>query len=227
MKPTGSILTLTLALLVAPLAGLAAPELPETTTDGLRLVKGTEARAVYMAEGADLSQYDKLAMLKAYVAFKKNWKKEHNREASTLEDRVSDKDMQKIRDKLAEEFAKVFVEVLEKEGGHEFVKDAGAGVLILRPAIIDLDVAAPDLMQPDTSTFVASAGSMTLYLEMYDGKTGAKIVEVIDPQAASDGMWHYSNSVTNKSQADRVIRRWAELLNKHLAEVKTVTSPGS
>ena len=224
MKPLHLILPLVLAITVAPLAALASDELPETTTDGLKLVKGTEVRAVYMAEGADLSQYDKIAMLKVFVAFKKNWKRDHNRDAATLEDRVSDKDMQKIRDELAKEFERVFVETLEKEGGHQFVKEAGEGVLILRPAIINLDVAAPDLMQPDIQTFAASAGSMTLYMEMFDGKTGAKIAQVIDPEAASDGLWHYSNSVTNKFEADRVLKRWASLLNKHLAEVKSKQS---
>jgi hypothetical protein len=209
-------------LALATAAGSAAKDaLPETTTDGLKLVKGTKVRAVYMAEGADLSRYDRLAMLKAYVAFKKDWKREHNREAMTLRDRVSDKDMQRIRDDLAGEFAKVFVEVLEKEGGHQFVKDAGEGVLILRPAIIDLDVTAPDLMQADTRSFAASAGSMTLYMEMYDGKTGAIIAKVIDPEAASDSFVHYANRVTNRAEADRIIRRWARLLNKHLAEVKS------
>ena len=216
------ILPLFMALFAAP---LAAEELPETTTDGLKLVKGTRVRAVYMADGADLSQYDKIAMLKVFVAFKKNWKRDHNREASTLEDRVSDKDMQKMRDRLASEFERVFVEVLEKEGGHQFVEEAGEGVLIIRPAIINLDVAAPDLMQPGETTFAASAGSMTLYMELYDGKTGAKIVEVIDPEAASDGLWHMSNSATNKYQADRILKRWATLLNKHLAEIKDV-KPG-
>ncbi len=51
-----------------------------------------------------------------------------------------------------------------------------------------------DLSQYDKlamlKTFVASAGSMTLYMEMLDGKTGARIVQVIDPKAASDGTWH-------------------------------------
>lgn len=206
--------------LATALGAIAGDALPEQTTDGLKLVKGTKVRAVYMADGADLSQYDKVAMLKPYIAFKKNWKRDHNRDAVTLEDRVSDKDMQKIRDHLGEEFSRIFVEVLEKEGGHQFVKDAGAGVLIVRPSIVDLDVTAPDLMQANQSSFVASAGSMTLYAELFDGKTGAKIAEIIDPEAANNRLVHYANSVTNKSEADLILRRWAELLNDHLAEVK-------
>ena len=215
------LLVLLLGLATA-LGAVASDALPEQTSDGLKLVKGTKVRAVYMADGADLSQYDKIAMLKPYVAFKKNWKRDYNRDAMTLEDRVSDKDMQRIRDHLGKEFARIFVEVLEKEGGHQFVKDAGDGVLIVRPSIVDLDVTAPDLKQADESSFVASAGSMTLYAELYDGKTGAKIAEIIDPEAAHNQLVHYANSVTNKSEADLILRHWAELLNDHLAEVNKV-----
>jgi hypothetical protein len=223
------IITRTLLMIFAVLAGptALADDFPPQTADGLKLVPETKVAAAYMADGADLSDYDKLAMLKTFVAFRKDWKRDHNRHATTLQDRVSDEDMKRIREKLAEEFARVFVEVLEKEGGHEFVSEAGESVLILRPAIINLDVAAPDLMQPGERTFAASAGTMTLVMDMFDGKPGAKVVTVIDPQAASDGLWHYSNSVTNKAQADRVIRRWATLLNKHLAEVKAKASDAS
>jgi len=37
-----------------------------------------------------------------------------------------------------------------------------------------------------SQTFVASAGSMTLYLELYDGKTQAIIARIIDAEAADN-----------------------------------------
>jgi hypothetical protein len=155
------------------------------------------------------------------VAFRKHWQREHN-EDEPFEMRVSDKDMKEIRDRVAKEFAKEFTKVLSTEGGHEVVKDGGDGVLILRPAIVNLDVTAPDLMTAGMSqTVVASAGSMTLYLELYDGKTQAIIARIIDPEAADNvGIAQVANRVTNTADFDRVLRRWAEILNKHLAQVK-------
>jgi hypothetical protein len=96
-----------------------------------------------------------------------------------------------------------------------------ASVLILRPAIFNLEITAPDTMAPDMSqTFVASAGSMTLYLELYDGKTQAIIARIIDPEAAVNaGIAEVANRVTNTADFDRVVRRWAELLNSHLAQM--------
>jgi len=214
-------LIVTLFLVMAATFAVAKTNLPAVSNDRLHLMPNTKLRAVYMKPGADLSQYDKVKLLGAYVAFRKNWKREHN-EDEPFEMRVSDKDMKEIRDRVAKEFAKEFTKVLSTEGGHEVVKDAGEGVLILRPAIINLDVTAPDLMTAGMSqTVVASAGSMTLYLELYDGKTNAIIARIIDPEAADNvGIAQVANRVTNTADFDRVLRRWAEILSKHLAQVK-------
>jgi hypothetical protein len=198
----------------------AATDLPAVSHDGLHLLPDTKARAVYARPGADLGQYDKIALLDCYVAFRKNWKRQHT-EQVPFDQRVSDKDMKKIRDELSKEFNKVFTEVLVTKGGHELGAQGADGVLILRPAIINLDVTAPDIMSPGMNeTFVASAGSMTLYLELYDGKTGDIIVRIIDPEAAENtGIAQVSSGVTNRADADRILRHWAQLLNDHLASV--------
>lgn len=210
-----------LALLFATVSAMAKSDFPAVSHDGLKLIPNTQMLAVYMKPGADLSKYDKVAILDAYVAFRKNWQQEHN-EQEPLEQRVSEKDMQEIRKRVATEFKREFIKVLSTEGGHQTVESAGKGVLILRPAIINLDVTAPDLMSPGIeTTFVASAGSMTLYMELYDGKTQDIIARIIDPEAAENvGMAQIANRVTNTADFDRVIRRWAEALNKHLGQLQ-------
>jgi hypothetical protein len=210
-----------LVIAVAATTAMAKTDLPAVSHDGLHLMPDTKLRAVYMKPGADLSQYDKVALLDTYVAFAKNWKREHN-EDETFDQRVSDKDMKEITDRVSKEFTKEFTKVLSTEGGHQVVADAGTGVLILRPAIINLDVTAPDLMTAGMSeTAVASAGSMTLYLELFDGKTQSIIARIIDPEAADNvGIAQMANRVTNTADFDRVLRRWAEILNAHLAQLK-------
>jgi hypothetical protein len=214
-------LLVTLCLTLAATIAVAKTDLPAVSHDGLHLVPDTKLRAVYMRPGADLSQYDKIALLDTYVAFRKHWQRDHN-EVEPLSQRVSDKDMQEIRERVSKEFAKEFTKVLSAEGGHQMVTEAGAGVLILRPAIINLDITAPDVMSPGmATTFVASAGSMTLYLELYDGKTQDIIARIIDPEAADEaGIAQVANRVTNTAQFDRVLRHWAKILNSHLAQVK-------
>jgi hypothetical protein len=213
-------LIVSLFLAMAATFAFAKADFPAVSHDGLHLVPDTKLRAVYMKPGADLSQYDRVAILDTYVAFTKHWQREHN-EDEPFEMRVSDKDMKEIRERVAKEFTKEFTKVLSTEGGHQVVTDAGDGVLILRPAIINLDVTAPDTMTAGMSqTVVASAGSMTLYLELYDGKTQSIIARIIDPEAADNvGIAQVANRVTNTADFDRVLRRWAEILNKHLAHV--------
>ena len=209
-----------LFLAMAATFAVAKADLPAVSHDGLHLMPDTKLRAVYMKPGADLSQYDKVKLLDAYVAFRKHWQREHN-EDEPFDHRVSDRDMKEIRDRVQKAFAKEFTKVLT-EDGHQVVTSGGDGVLILRPAIVNLDINAPDIMTAGMSqTFVASAGSMTLYLELYDGKTNAIIARIIDPEAANNmGIAEVANRVTNTADFDRVVRRWAELLNKHLAHVK-------
>lgn len=219
------LITITTTLALA-LAGAAAAEdsLPEVTHDGLHLVKHTKVRALWVKPGANLENYSEVALLKCYVAFNKNWKRDYNEETVDLANMITDQDMQRIRDKLSEEFNKVFTEVLTK-AGHKMVTKGGSGVLILRPAIVNLEVTAPDTMAPNMDqSFSADAGQMTLYMEMYDGKTGDIIARVIDPEALGDGMWQVRNSVTNLADADRLLRRWATLLSDHLAAVKSIGS---
>ena len=214
-------LIVSFCLAMAATFAFAKADFPAVSHDGLHLMPDTKLRAVYMKPGADLSQYSKVKLLDAYVAFRKHWQREHN-EDEPFEMRVSDKDMKEIRDRVAKEFTKEFTKVLSTEGGHQVVTDGGDGVLILRPAIVNLDVTAPDIMTAGMSqTMVASAGSMTLYLELYDGKTNAIIARIIDPEAADNvGLAQVANRVTNTADFDRVLRRWAEILNKHLAQVK-------
>ena len=214
-----NILVSLMVVLVGACATTGKPGFPAETADGLQLVPDTTLAAVYLKPGAKLSQYDKIALLDPYVAFAKNWERNYNEEA-TFEDQVNDKDMQQIREKVAKEFSREVIKVLTADG-RQIVTTGGTGVLILRPAIINLEITAPDLMTPGMEqTFVASAGSMTLYLELLDGKTGDLIARVIDPEAADDaGMAEVANAVTNAADFDRIVQRWAQLLNTHLAAI--------
>ena len=199
---------------------LASDPAPQRTHDGLELRKQSRSMLVYAKPGAELSGYSKLAILKAYVAFKDDWKKHYNQDVD-FEHRLRDSDLQRIREEVAEEFAKIFSEVLSEEGGHELVSQGAEGVLIIRPAIIDLQVTAPDVMSAGRDdVYAGSAGAMTLYMELLDGVTGELLFRVIDAEAAGDDIWRIRNRVTNRADADRVLRRWAEQLNKHLATVK-------
>lgn len=213
-----------LFLAVAVLPAAARDELPTTTPEGLELLTGTPVHAVYAAPGATLEPYTKVIIDDCHVAFRKNWDRDYNRRV-TLDRRLSASDMEKMKSRLADEFRKVFTDELTK-GGYEVVGEAGDDVLLIRPALLDLDVSAPDVQSASrTRTYVASAGSMTLYMELYDSVTGDIIAKVFDPKASDRGGFAMeANRVTNKAEADRILRGWARLLSNHLGAVQDATA---
>ena len=210
-------------LLVAGFAASASAkknELPQTTEDGMELVKHTEMRAVYRMPDASLEPYSKVILLDCYVAFEKHWQRNYNRQELSLQSRITDKDMEQMKSVVAEEFVEEFTKVLNKRG-HEVVTDAAEDVLILRPAIINLEVTAPGKVTAGRSReFVSSAGAMTLYMEVYDSVSGAKLGKVLDPRASTLAGGQIANKTTNIAAADRQLRQWAEILADHLGALK-------
>lgn len=218
---------LTLAVLFTVPAALAAKkqELPEVTEDGLHLLKDSKLAIVYAEPGATLAGYDKVLLLDAYVAFKKNWLRDQ-RSSSVTPMSVTAKDMDRIRARLAEGFRDVFTETLV-ESGFPVVTEAADDVLLVRPAIINLDVTAPDTMSPGRSTtFAESAGEMTLYVELYDSVTGDMIAKALDRRAdpRNSGFYTWTNSVTNSVAATRILKGWATILVAALQEAQTSTA---
>jgi len=196
-------------------------ELPPISEDGLHLVPDSKMAIVYAEPGADLAQYQRVKLLDSYVAFKKNWARDQrSRSANPL--RVTSNDVEKIKSKLAEEFQAVFVKTLQ-DGGYDVVEELAEDVLLVRPAIINLDVNAPDTPTAGRSTtYTSSAGEMTLYVEIYDSVTGDLLAKALDRRidSAMGGYYTWTNSVTNKAAAERILKGWAEILLDALNEAK-------
>ncbi len=170
-----------------------------------------------------------MAILDAYVAFAKNWERDFNRDAIGLDRRVNDHDMERIKKRLAAEFKSVFTKTMV-DTNHEVVDHTGSEVLVLRPAIINLVVTAPDLRTASMSrTFTADPGQMTLYLELYDSVTSTIIARILDAEDAgrTGQTFQMSSSVSNKMAADRVLKSWAKELAGHLGEITTAGTADS
>lgn len=215
---------LTKATVLLAFAGLctglfAKEELPEFTEDGLQRVHDSKMAAAYAQPGADLSGYTEVILLDAQVSFRKNW--ERDQRSGSLTGRLSSKDIEGIKTRLATEFNEVFSKTLT-EGGFPVVTEAGDNVLLIRPAIINLDVNAPDKMSAGRSrTYTSTAGEMTLYVEIYDSVTGDLIAKALDRKADHEqNFYTWTNSVTNKAAADRILKGWANILLQALNEAK-------
>jgi hypothetical protein len=220
-----SIIVISLATLMFDAAGTAIAEqqeLPDVTEDGLYRIADSKMAVVYIEPDADLARYQRIKLLGAYVAFKKNWERDQ-RSRSTNKLKITSKDVEKIKTDLAQEFHAIFKKTLE-DGGYAVVEESAEDVLLIRPAIINLDVNAPDTPHGGrTSAYTASAGEMTLYLEIVDSVTGDLIVKALDrsvDNATHQGFRTWTNSSTNKRASERILGGWATILLDTLNEAK-------
>jgi len=200
------------------------------TYDGLELVPDTQFAVVYMRPGADLSGYDTYGLVGCEVAFKKNWMRSQNSSRMDLSNRVTQKDVDRIKDTLSAECDKYFRAALEEAPPYTLVDsfENGEAVLVLRPAIINLDIASPDTRSAGMQrSYTTQAGEMTLVLELLDGTTGEILVRIVDRQRSTDTHYmQWSNSVTNQAEARRFLTRWANKLREGLDEVTAVGRTG-
>lgn len=216
MKNLQIILTLIIfSLASASLLAKSKAEIPEYTVEGLKLVPNTEDIALVWAEpGANLSQYERIYLVEPYVAFKKNWQRDQNRSRSL---KVSNADMDRIKVGVKDLFIEVFTEELE-QGGYTLATERAEDVLIVKPAIIDLNVNAPETRSAGrNNTYTTTAGSMTLYMELYDSETDDLLAKALDPTADRDsGHMQWQTGPANRAAAKRMMRPWAEALRKGL-----------
>ncbi|MEP5567675.1 MAG: DUF3313 family protein [Halioglobus sp.] len=208
-------------VIISSLLTLAAPlgmaeedkEKAETgvTFDNLVPVEDAAVASAFIDPNADFSVFKRVAILEPYVAFRSNWQRDQNRSRSR---NISARDMERIKLDVASQFERVFTERLE-DAGYEVVDGANEDVLLLRPAIVDLDITAPDTRSAGRSrTFTASTGAATLYIQLFDSLSGDIIGRAVDRQSVRNGggSISWSNSVSNTAEARRMFGRWADTL---------------
>jgi hypothetical protein len=181
------------------------------TFDNLVAVEGAALNMAFIDPDADFSVFKRVAILEPYVAFRSNWQRSQNRSRSR---NIRARDMERIKEDVARLFERVFSERLEA-AGYEVVDGANEDVLLLRPAIIDLDITAPDTRTAGRSrTFTASTGAATIYMQLFDSYSGDIIGRAADRRSARSGGGHisWSNSVTNSADARRMLGQWADTL---------------
>lgn len=194
---------------------------PQVSKDGMELKVDKRSTIAYKKEGVNFADYTKILILPSQVAFKKNWKRDYNRDQATLSSRVNDDDVIRIKSSVAKLFDEVFKEEFSKPGGIPVVDKVGTGTLIMKPSIINLDVNAPDVQSASRSrTYVSETGEATLYLELFDGVSGEILARIVDAEVVGDNSFTtWANRVTNTADAKRTIRKWANKLKEKYEQV--------
>lgn len=211
------------ALLI--IANVALARDVERTWDSLVRVKSRNVDEAYLLPGANFSQYSKLMITPAEVAFQKNWLRDMNNQAMSLSRRVSDKDANRILEAARSGFDEIWVNAF-KSAGFEVVTAPGPDVLKLTPAVLNLYINAPDIRSADrVQTYTIEAGHAVLDLEIRDSVSGALLGRAVDKRVAGPrvGQLRWTTGVSNRADFRRLFMQWAKIAADGLKELQQIS----
>jgi hypothetical protein len=211
----------TTSVLIALAATLAPAYADDAATDpeypNLKLVADSDVATAYMDPEADFSRYGRVLLLEPLVEFRKNWLRDQN---STRTRKLKTSDAERIQADVARLFDEVFAERV-LAAGYQLATEPANDVLLLRPAIINLDVIAPDEKVAGRAwTFSAATGAATLYIELYDSVSSEILGRAIDRKSARrpGNRFTMANSVSNSAEGRRMLGKWADILTRFMDE---------
>jgi len=234
MKPMKS---LCLSICCAALAGLMSPlsfAEPQASakTEEMSLIVDQSRLQIHRSKDLEespraSSAFSQIQVHPASVKFRRNWRRDYNLDRNSLMDHISKQDEEKLLASATELFNEEFPKVLPKHSRFALSSNSDNKTLILKPKIVDLVINGPDLKHSRASRQVKvySAGKATLILEVIDGATG-KLLGTIKSRRESPDYHELRNasSVFNRSEAKRMINRWAKDLDRNLTALLDGTS---
>ena len=156
----------------------------DVTEDGLVRVPSSRKAGVYRLPDATFSQYRRVMIAPASVAFRKNWDRQN---LDRLNTGLKPSERQRIVDDMALAFHEELVAELVERGGFALAEAPAPDVLLIAPAITELEITAPDAgSTPGSRSFVRTAGSMTLVMELRDAASGVTVGRIIDHEQARE-----------------------------------------
>jgi hypothetical protein len=178
--------------------------------DGLQPVQVKGLALAYKRPEATLSAYKRIRIDPVDVRFHKSWKPT----AAGSRIPLSAAAREEIRTGLAKLVHEQFVKALADKGRYPVVNESGADVLRVGIHVVDLYVNAPESASSSPSnTFAMSAGSMTLFLELFDSESGQILARVVDRrEGRSSSLLAMAGQVSNVAEAENIAAAWARIM---------------
>ncbi|GLX83730.1 DUF3313 family protein [Thalassotalea eurytherma] len=190
------------------------------TDDGLTEVKSGNFSVAYIKEGYDFSQFTKIKLVEPHVKMKKNWRRDFNRAQKSLASRASKTDEEKIVSNVKGIYQDVLKAQFDKRG-MPIVEENGADVLVLLPALINLNIFQPDLNNASGSKVqIKQSGSATVYFELYNSATGEILAKMAQTSMLGEHRksFQYSNAVIINGDIKMKLEDWLNQLNDHVID---------
>ena len=194
-----------------PPPALAQSATPPAEWDGLVRVRNSRVDAAYLLPGADFREFTEIMIDEPEVAIDQRWLRDFNRGTRGASGRLTDSDVQRGIEAIRTGFSDAFTRRFSR-AGYAVVTVPGPTVMRIRPAIINIQVSAPDVRTSARSRTAASdAGQATIVLELRDSVTNALLGRAVDSRRIGNtGFMQPRNSVTNRADFTREFERWAD-----------------
>jgi hypothetical protein len=180
---------------------------------GLVSIADSKFDELLLKPGVDLSSYGKVIIEEPTVSMIAHWRRTHR-------DTVTKRDEEKIKADTAARLKDELTKKLSEGGGLTIVEEKAEGVLLLKPAIINMNIYAPDTGAAGRRvSLVHSAGHATLELEIYDAASGELLAKARDHRDSDRwGSTHLyrANRATNNREFRQIMSVWGERLREQL-----------
>lgn len=177
---------------------------------GFDVVDHGRHRVFQALAAADWGQYTAVQLETASVEFRDNWVRDQDRFNNNL---IREHDLQRITDGLSELLQEVLTGELVN-AGYTLAGEAGAGVLLFKPRVVELDVYAPDKVRNSIGfTMADSKGRMRVELDVYDSVSGALLASSSHYlEDHEKGYFERANTVSNRQAFRLMLERWSRWL---------------
>jgi hypothetical protein len=211
--------------IVGPLAFFALASLASGQTsespDGLVKVTPRRMELAWLRPGADFRPYTKVIVDPTQVAFRPDWRKDYNLNAS-VGAWVSQEQADKIMAAAQTNFDEIFRDAFRK-AGYEVVTAPGPDVLRVNSGILDLVVNAPLGASSGQTTWIISAGEAALIVEVRDSATHALLGRVADRRETQELGRQIATTTANLYDFRLLFSLWAGICTKALGELKSAS----
>jgi len=202
------------------LASLASGQASDSP-DGLVKVAPRRMELAWLRPGADFRPYTKVIVDPTQVAFRPDWRKDYNLNAS-VGNWVSQEQADKIMSAAQTNFDEIFRDAFRK-AGYEVVTAPGPDVLRVNSGILDLDVNAPLGQNTVQTTWIISAGQAALIVEVRDSTTNALLGRVADRRETQDLGRQIATTAATVYDFRLLFSLWADICTKALGELKSAS----
>ena len=190
---------------------------PETTADGLKRIYMPDFAVAYVKPGANPKHYSQLIIQKPVVRFMKDKEGDEKWATDNLSGLPAPEEILRVRTAISEKFNEILTKKMVA-AGYDLVDKPAEGVLLLRPALINLQL---------ISSETQGTGKVTLYLEMFNSVTGERLSEGWDMKQShvtDNGLADWAKKA-NWDMAIKDFDEWAETMANGLVKMKEQAIP--